>query len=87
MFSFLRHTWAARVPPDADPRTGPVTLKSIATDQGQLGRNWDLEQGGYQTLEVAPFAEFAGDRSSASWLVNGAFARDWLTFQAKGTIH
>lgn len=86
VFSFLRHTWAARVPRDADPRKGPVTLKSIDTDQGQLGRNWDLAKGGYQTLEVAPFAEFTGDRASASWLINEAFARDWQTFQAKGSI-
>jgi hypothetical protein len=86
VFSFLRHTWAARVPPDADPRTGPVRLKSITTDQGQSGRNWDLKQGGYQTLEVASFAEFTGDRSSASWLINAAFVRDWQTFEARGSI-
>ncbi len=86
VFSFLRHTWAARVPADADPRKGPVALKSLNTDQGHLGHNWDLARGGYQTLTVAPLAEFTGDKSAASWLVNESFARDWQTFQAKGSI-
>jgi hypothetical protein len=86
VFSFLRHTWAARVPADADPRRGPVTLAEIQTSQGHLGHNWKLDHGGYQTLSVAPFAEFTGDKSTASWLVNESFARDWQTFQAKGSI-
>lgn len=86
VFSFLRHTWAARVPPDADPRRGPVDLVAIGPEQGYLGRNWELAAGGYQSLPIAPYADFTGDRAAASWLVNAAFAADWRTFQAEGVI-
>ena len=86
VFSFLRHTWAARVPVEADPRKGPVKLTALTLESGQLGTNWDSAKGGYQPLPIAPFAEFTGDKSTASWLVNAAFAADWQTFQREGQV-
>ena len=86
VFSFLRHSWAARVPADADPRKGPVPLRALLPEQGYLGQNWDLATGGYQKLPVAPFASFPGDKSRASWLLNAAFAADWQKFQETGQI-
>jgi hypothetical protein len=86
VFSFLRHTFAARVPADADPRSGPVTLNALQLDSGNLGQNWDAAQGGYQTLPIARFAEFAGDKSTASWLVNATYAADWQAFQRHGEL-
>jgi hypothetical protein len=86
VFSFLRHTWAARVPADADPRKGPVTLKALRAEDGYLGKNWDAETGGYQTLAAAPFASFTGDKSIASWLVNAAYAADWQALQRDGKV-
>lgn len=86
VFSFLRHSWAARVPADCDPRKGPVTLRKLDPDRGHLGRNWDVAQGGYQMLPVAPVAEFPGDKRVASWLLNAAYAADWQQFQRAGQL-
>jgi hypothetical protein len=86
VFSFLRHTWAARVRADADPRQGPVKLTALTLESGHLGKNWDLSKGGYQTLPIAPFAEFADDKSTSSWLDNAAFTADWQAFQRDGHV-
>jgi pimeloyl-ACP methyl ester carboxylesterase len=86
VFSFLRHTWAARVPADADPRKGPVSLAALRPESGHLGKNWDAVAGGYLTLTTAPFASFTGDKEIASWLVNAAYAADWQAFQRDGKV-
>lgn len=86
VFSFLRHSWAARVPPDCDPRKGPVTLLPLQQEQGHLGKNWDVEKGGYQTLPTAPFASFTEDKTVASWLINAAYAADWQQFQRDSEV-
>jgi len=86
VFSFLRHTFAARVPADADLRKGLVQLKTPAPESGYLGENWDSAKGGYQELTIAPYAGFSGDKSAASWLVNAAYAADWQAFQGDGEI-
>ena len=86
VFSFLRHTFAARVPADADPREGPVTLNALSPESGYLGQNWDVAKGGYQDLPIAPYADFTGDKSTASWLVNAAYAADWQAFQRDGQV-
>ncbi len=86
VYSFLRHTLVARVPSKADPRKGPVKLNTLAPESGHLGQNWNATMGGYQTLYIAPFADFTGDRSNASWLINAAYAADWQAFQRDGEI-
>ena len=86
VFSFLRHSFAARVPANADPRKGPVKLTAPQPESGHLGQNWDVTKGGYQALPVAPFASFTGDKSTASWLINAAYAADWQAFQRDGEV-
>ncbi len=86
VFSFLKHTWSARVPVDADARKGPVALTALVPDKGFLGANWDVTKGGYQELPVGPFADFTGEKASASWLINAAYATDWQTFQSRGSL-
>ena len=86
VFSFLRHTFTARVPADADPRTGAVSLKTPAVESGHLGQNWDSDKGGYQDLKIAPFVDFPADKATASWLINAAYAADWQAFQRGGEI-
>jgi hypothetical protein len=86
VFSFLRHTFAARVPTNADPRKGPVTLRRLQVERGYLGQNWDAAKGGYQTLSIAPFADFAGDKTTASWLINATYAADWQQLQREGQV-
>jgi len=61
-------------------------LKKLDPTQGYLGQNWSLPTGGYQTLPIAPFDRFTGDRSTASWLLNAQYAADWQKFQAEGRI-
>ena len=63
-----------------------MKLNSLDIGQGHLGGNWDSARGGYQQLPVAPYAEFTGDKSAASWLVNAAYAADWQAFQRDGQI-
>jgi hypothetical protein len=86
VFSFLRHTFTARVPADADPRTGAVSLQTPAVESGHLGQNWDSDKGGYQDLKIAPFVDFPADKATASWLINAAYAADWQAFQRVGEI-
>ena len=86
VFSFLRHTFAARVPTDADPRKGAVKLKTPSIESGHLGQNWDSGKGGHQELKIAPFTDFPADKSTASWLVNAAYAADWQAFQRDGEV-
>ena len=86
VFSFLRHTFHARVPADADPHRGPVKLNVLNIESGHLGEHWDAAKGGYQTLRTGPFADFAGDKTTASWLVNAAYAADWQAFQRDGQL-
>ena len=86
VFSFLRHTFAARVPADVDARRGPVKPNVLALESGYLGRNWDVVKGGYQSLPIARFAAFTGDKSTASWLINEAYGKDWQQFQQTGKI-
>lgn len=86
VFSFLRHSFTARVPTDADPRQGPVKLLAPALESGYLGANWQTKPGGYQKLPTAPFTDFSVDKTTASWLLNAAFAADWKAFQRDGAI-
>lgn len=86
VFSFLRHSFAARVPANADPRKGPITLRPLAVESGFLGQNWDSARGGYQSLSVSPFAEFSGDKNAASWLLYKEYAADWQKFQHEGSV-
>lgn len=86
VLSFLRHSFAARVPADADARKGPVKLLTPTLESGHLGQNWSATKGGYQELPTAPFATFPGDKNNASWLLNASFARDWQVFQKTGEV-
>ena len=86
VFSFLRHTFTARVTADADAKNGPVKLNALVLESGHLGQNWQTKPGGYQKLLTAPFADFAGDKSTASWLLNADYAKDWQQFQSSGVI-
>lgn len=85
VFSFLRHSFAARVP-KADPTKAPVKLAPLDAQAGYLGEPWDPVKGGYQTLATAPFTSFAGDKTIASWLLNAAYAADWQSFQRDGQV-
>ncbi len=84
VYAFLKHSFAARIPPDADPRQGPVKLKSVPLEDGCAGANWDPKLGGYQDLSVTPYENLPRDGQSASWLIDEEYARAWKAFQATG---
>ncbi|MEZ0387887.1 MAG: hypothetical protein ACAI34_12510 [Verrucomicrobium sp.] len=85
VFSFLRQTFAARVPAGTGA-AGSEKLHVLDATTGQLGRNWDAATGGYQTLPIAPYATFTDDKTTASWLINEKFAKDWQAFQRDGQV-
>ena len=38
-----------------------------------------------QKLNIAPYAEFSGDRKVANWLPDESFARTWQRYAATGS--
>ena len=59
------------------------TLKPVEISSGWLGATYDVEKGGRQQLEIAPYAKFTGDKSTASWLPDEEFAQKWQAYGAK----
>jgi len=66
---WLEAVLAQRLPADVDLRKGKPMLKPIAMDKAWFGH--------VQTLEVAESANYAGERSKASWLSDKATAEAW----------
>ncbi len=93
MLAFLKNAFLVRVPADADPRKGRVKLAELAEKGGWLGRNldghrirladrwaWEKEVDVRQNLEIGPYGEFPGDRTTASWFPTEDYARKWQEF-------
>jgi len=64
-----------------------VQLNTLTLENSHLGQNWEASKGGYQELPVASYASFSGDKTTASWLINAAYAADWQAFQRDGEIN
>ena len=84
---FFDQAIRARVPADWDPQSGAPTLLPIAEADGWLGdndvyTNIEREITGEDELvpAIAPFADYTGDRHSASWLPTRATAFVWRGF-------
>lgn len=56
------------------------SLRPVDIETGWLGGQYDRAQGGMQELEIAPYAEFTGDKSTANWLPDETFARVWQAY-------
>jgi predicted esterase len=56
------------------------TLKPVVIEQGWLGARYDLEKGGRQNLVIAAYLEFKGDKATANWFPNEAFAKAWQAY-------
>lgn len=98
--AFMRTAFHLRVPPDADPSKGPVKLIDAVEANGWLGKNldglrvrdpkfkwsWETPVVVGQLLEIAPYAQYAGDKSEASWLPTEEYARKWQEFCHTGTL-
>jgi hypothetical protein len=101
VIAFIRTTFHLRLPADADPSKGPPKLIDAAEEKGWLGKNldgvrvrdekfqwsWETPVVVGQLLEIAPYAQFAGDKSEASWLPTGEYARKWREFCHTGMLN
>jgi hypothetical protein len=67
--AWLEAVIAQRLPVDVDLRQGPPKLKPINIADGWLGNP--------QTLEIAAYADYAGDRTKACWLPDKITAELW----------
>lgn len=56
------------------------TLKPVVIEQGWLGAAYDTGKGGQQELAIAPYASFQGERATANWLPDQAFAEVWQRY-------
>jgi hypothetical protein len=70
--AWLEAVISQRLPADADLRKGPPKLKEINVEAGWLGNP--------QTLEIAEYAKYSGDKSKACWLPNQGTAELWKKF-------
>jgi hypothetical protein len=66
-----------RLPKNGDAREGQVKLLEISSEKGWLG---DIQSG-----QIAPYNEFSGSKSDASWFPSEKVARAWVDFSFVGT--
>lgn len=59
-----------RLPPDADPRKGQVTLIELAATNGWLADtdSWSSRRGGGGATYIAPYAQYDAERTHPVWL-------------------
>ena len=69
-FSFYETCIALRLPPDADPRRGPVQLRDLNREEGWLvdTTTWIGERHSSSVTYVAPFKEYHGDKIRSNWV-------------------
>jgi hypothetical protein len=87
VLSFLRHSFATQIPINHNPIDGPTPLTRPTESSGFIGKPWDSNSGGYQTLPITPFNSAPEpDRKVSPWLLNAEFAAEWQSFQATGDV-
>jgi hypothetical protein len=69
LMPWLEAVIAQRLPADVDLRQGPPKLKEVKVEAGWLGHT--------QTLDIAVYAQYDGERSKAVWLPDKASAEAW----------
>lgn len=101
VMAFMKTVFNLRVPADADPRKGPVPLIELKEPEGWLGqtldgvrvkpskeakRDWEQPTDVKRKLEIAPYADYPGDRGLASWYPTEAYARKVQEFGMTGRL-
>lgn len=61
----------------------PMNKNGVDLKSGWLGSRYDKAKGGVQKPEIAPYAEFKGDRNNANWMPDEKFAKVWQTYRSK----
>ena len=69
-FPFYETCIAMRLPPDADPRLGPVPLRDLNREEGWLvdTTTWNQNRPKSSLTYVAPFKEYNGDKTRSNWV-------------------
>jgi hypothetical protein len=62
-----------------------VKMKPVSIETGWLADRYDRSQGGMQRLNVAPYGKYSGDKETANWLTDEAFAKSWQRYAATGS--
>lgn len=57
---------------------------NFTMEAGWLGENYDRLKAGFQSLPIAPYKEFSGDKTSANWLPDKTFAETWRRYVLTG---
>lgn len=78
---FIAECVSLRLPPDADPRKGPVKLRDIPEESG-----WLVSEDTYKTgfADISSYADYRGNRRSAGWLPSQRVA---MIFRAFASYH
>lgn len=63
-----------------------ASLAPVRISEGWLASGYDREAGGLQSPAIAAYRDFKGDRATANWLPDAAFAREWQQFCGTGAI-
>ncbi|WP_146599214.1 hypothetical protein [Novipirellula aureliae] len=56
------------------------SLKPVDIEKGWLGDVYNFEKGGRQSLNVASYDQYEGDKSTANWLPDSTFAKAWQAY-------
>lgn len=83
VIAYLEACIRLRAPQGLD---GVTRLAAVPMSRGWMADCYDLARGGFQLPAIAPYTHYAGDRATANWLPDEAFARAWQRFSASGSI-
>ena len=78
--SWIEGMLAARVATDWNPLSGPVKLRDVKQEDGWLGDRASTE-GNFAT--IGSWADYKGDKATASWFPNRAVASVWRALMSK----
>lgn len=62
-----------------------ANMKPVSIEAGWLADRYDRSQGGMQRLNVALYGKYSGDKQTANWLPDEAFAKSWQRYAATGS--
>lgn len=74
---FIEECVRLRLPPDGDPRQGPVALRELSESSGWLVESGSARQG---FARIFSYADYPAERSRAGWLPSERMARVFRAF-------
>ena len=93
---WIKTVFQARVPENADTQNGPAKLMALDVTKGWLGSNDAMAKGHEQPgfdenfkngrPSIAPYADYTGAKSTASFLPTERFAKKWQEYVETGDL-